>query len=200
MIAEVTAGVVDDERDGQLDQRQAGVVGDRRELLDGFELALVLGQRHVEAGHETLTGRGDGRAAGAPVARQPAAADHRDEPMGGFAGRPGESVGSYADAPQSSRAGAGSYAGDADTQRVGGFGDIDRETVTSYHNGVPHIHIATHRDLKRMLVDAGLGEAEADTDVAALHRGRILVLVRASEVTPEDAAQALDAPAPVSPR
>ena len=54
MIAEVTAGVVDDEGDGQLDHRDAGVVGDLRELLDGFELALVLGQRHVEARGEPL--------------------------------------------------------------------------------------------------------------------------------------------------
>ena len=42
-------GVVHDERDRELDQRQAGVVGDLGELLDGFELTLVLGQRHVEA-------------------------------------------------------------------------------------------------------------------------------------------------------
>jgi hypothetical protein len=126
--------------------------------------------------------------------------DHRDEPMGGFAGQTGESVGSFAGAPQSSRAGAGTYAGDADMQRVGGFGDIDRETVTSYHNGVPHIHIATHRNLKQMLVDVGLDAAEADADVAALHHGRILVLVRASELTPEAAAQALDAGTSVSPR
>ena len=49
--------VVDDEGDGQLDQREAGVVGDLGELLDGFELALVLGQRHVEARGQPLAGR-----------------------------------------------------------------------------------------------------------------------------------------------
>ncbi len=126
--------------------------------------------------------------------------DHRDDPMGGFAGRTGESAGTFADAPQSSRTSAGSYAGDPDAQRVGGFGDIDRETVTSYHNGVAHITIATHRNLKRMLVAAGLDGAEADADVAALLHGRILVLVRSSELTPEAAAHALDGSAPVSPR
>jgi hypothetical protein len=44
MIAEVDAGVVDDEGDGQLDHRQAGVIGDLLELVDSFELALVLRQ------------------------------------------------------------------------------------------------------------------------------------------------------------
>ena len=57
MIADVTRGVVDDEGDRQLDQRDAGVVGDLRELLDGLELALVLGQRHVEARGEPLASR-----------------------------------------------------------------------------------------------------------------------------------------------
>ena len=123
--------------------------------------------------------------------------DHRDDPMGGFAGQTGESAGTFADAPNSSRASAGSYAGDPDAQRVGGFGDIDLETVTSYHNGVPHISTATHRNLKRMLVEAGLDGAEADADVAALHHGRVLVLVRTSDLTPEAAAQALDGGAPV---
>jgi hypothetical protein len=48
------AGVVDDERDRQLDHGQAGVVGDRGELPDGLQLELVLGQRHVEARGELL--------------------------------------------------------------------------------------------------------------------------------------------------
>jgi hypothetical protein len=126
--------------------------------------------------------------------------DHRDDPVGGYAGPTGEQAGSFADAPQSSRAGAGSYAGDADEQRRGGFGDIDRETVTSYRNGVPHVQIASHRNLKRMLVEVGLDEATAETDVAALHHGRILVLVRTSDLTPEAAAQALDGDASVSRR
>ena len=34
----------------------ASVVGNLGEMLDGFELALVLGQRHVEAGREPLAG------------------------------------------------------------------------------------------------------------------------------------------------
>jgi len=119
--------------------------------------------------------------------------DHRDDPVGGFGGRARDRVGAFAGAPHSGRTGRGSFAGDADAQRVGGFGDIDRETVTSYHDGVPRIHIAGHRDVKRMLVDAGLDEATADADVAALHHGRILVLVRTGGLTAEAAADALDA-------
>jgi hypothetical protein len=54
------AWVVGDEGDRQLDERQAGVVGDLGKLLDRFELALVLGQRRVEALGQPLAGRRDG--------------------------------------------------------------------------------------------------------------------------------------------
>jgi hypothetical protein len=40
------------------------------------------------------------------------------------------------------------------------------------------VRIASHRDLKRMLVDAGLEPDVAAADVDALHHGRILVLTR----------------------
>jgi hypothetical protein len=124
--------------------------------------------------------------------------DHRDDTVGGFAGRSGdEPVGSFADIPRSSREAVGSFAGDADQQRRGGFGDLDRETVTSYHEGVPRIHVASHRDLKKLLVEAGLDGADADADVAALHHGRILVLVRTSTLNPEAAVEALDRPVSV---
>ena len=44
-----------------------------------------------------------------------------------------------------------------------------------------------------MLLDVGLDDAAADADVAALHQGRILVLVRTSGPSSEAAAGALDA-------
>src|SRR5918912_1017830 len=81
-------------------------------------------------------------------------------------------------------------AGDAAQQRSGGFGDLDRETVTSYDDGVKRVHVASHRDVRRLLVDAGLDPDAAADDVEALHRGRVLVLVRTSAV--EDAAAVLD--------
>jgi hypothetical protein len=97
---------------------------------------------------------------------------HGDDPEGAFAGD-GGAPGAFA----GEAGAAGSFAGAAEPGR-GGFGDIDRETVTSYHNGVPQVRIASHRNLKQMLVDAGLDAAAAEKDVAALHDGQILVLVR----------------------
>src|SRR4051794_2749423 len=98
--------------------------------------------------------------------------DHDDAPEGAFAGMPG-TPGAFAGEAGAPR----TYGGAVETRR-GGFGDIDRETVTSYQDGVPHLRIASHRDLKQMLVDAGLDPAAAEKDVTALHAGRILVLVR----------------------
>jgi hypothetical protein len=101
--------------------------------------------------------------------------DQREVPVGSFAGEAG-AVGSFADEPNSAGDGMGTFAGDAADQRTGGFGDIDRETVTTYADGVKRVHIASHRDLKRMLVEAGLDPQTAATDVEALHHGRVLVL------------------------
>jgi hypothetical protein len=101
--------------------------------------------------------------------------DHRDAPVGTFAGAEVAPVGSFAGHADATM---GAFAGDGD-QRRGSFGDIDRETVTTYHAGVPHIRIASHRNLKQMLVDAGLAPEVAETDVKALHEGRILLLYRA---------------------
>jgi hypothetical protein len=103
--------------------------------------------------------------------------DRSEAPVGSFAGDAG-TVGAFAGDADSAHGGMGTFAGDASEQRTGGFGDIDRETVTSYHDGVPHVRIASHRNLKQMLVDAGLDPEAAEKDVAALHAGRILVLVR----------------------
>lgn len=105
--------------------------------------------------------------------------DHRDEHVGQFvANGDDEPVGAFAGSPGSSRETMGTFAGDPQGQRRGGFGDLDRETVTGYRDGVPHIHVASHRNLKKMLVEAGLDEDAAAADVEALHAGRVLVLVR----------------------
>ena len=123
-----------------------------------------------------------------------ALADSRDAPIGGFAGTTpdAETVGSYADVAHSAREGMGTFAGDPDRQRVGAFGDTDRDTVTAYRAGVKRTRIASHDRLERILVDAGLDEATARADVAALHAGRVLVLVRGE--SPLDAiAAAIDA-------
>ena len=107
--------------------------------------------------------------------------DARDAPVGGFAGTTtadAETVGAYAGAAHSGREAMGAFAGDADARRRGGFSDVDRETVATYGAGVRRVRIASHHDLRRKLVDAGLDEATAAADVAALHQGLVLVLAR----------------------
>lgn len=134
--------------------------------------------------------------AGVPVAdvrvlRGDATKDARETPMPGFADAAVEAVGSYAGAPHAVRDGMGAFAGDPGRQRRGGFADIDRETVTTHHDGVRRVRVASHHHVEAMLVDAGLDEATARADVAALHEGRVLVLVR-SGVDEGDLAATLD--------
>jgi hypothetical protein len=121
--------------------------------------------------------------------------DSRDAAVGTFAGTTsadGETVGSYAGAGHSGREAMGSFAGDADAQRRGGFRDVDRETVTTYSADVMRLRIASHHNLGKMLVDAGLDEATARADVEALHEGRVLVLVQSAGAL-DDIARVIDA-------
>lgn len=109
--------------------------------------------------------------------------DSRDAPVGSFAGAStagGETVGAYAGPEHSGREAMGSFTGDAEEQRRGGFRDVDRETVTTHREGAKRVRVASHHDLKQMLLDAGLDEATATSDVEALHHGRILVLVQSA--------------------
>jgi adenine-specific DNA methylase len=107
--------------------------------------------------------------------------DSRDAPIGFFAGTTtanAEAVGSYADIDHSGREATGTFAGDPDKQRRGAFGDTDRDTVTTYGAGVRRTHVASHHELRKILVDAGLDQAAATANVEALHAGRVLVLVQ----------------------
>jgi hypothetical protein len=109
--------------------------------------------------------------------------DSRDGAVGTFAGETAadaETVGAYAGVAHSGREAMGAFAGDADAARRGGFDDVDRETVTTYAAGVERVRIASHHNLEKMLVDAGLDQATARADVDALHRGRVLVLVESA--------------------
>jgi hypothetical protein len=114
--------------------------------------------------------------------------DGRDAPTGRFGGDPDAArpVGAFAGAGASSREDMGAFAGGG--QRRGGFGDLDRETITGYRDGVPHVRVASHGRLQRTLVAAGLDERAAAADVEALHHGRVLVLARAEAVAPAVAA------------
>jgi len=86
-------------------------------------------------------------------------------------------VGAYAGMPGA----MGSFAPAADgEQRHGSFGDIDRDEITTYENGTRHVRIASHHQLEQGLAEAGLDADAIATDVAAVHDGRVLVLVTAN--------------------
>jgi len=104
-------------------------------------------------------------------------ADHRDEAVGAFAGEAG-AIGSFAGDPGATRDAMGSFASGAGAQRRGGFGDADRDEVVTYANGVRRVHIASHRELEHRLTEAGLDADAVAAELAALHHGRALVLVR----------------------
>jgi hypothetical protein len=106
------------------------------------------------------------------------ARDAREAPAEGFAGASADALGSYAGAAHGADEAMGAFAGEGHEPRRGAFADVDRETVTTHARGVARVTVASHRELRRMLVDAGLDEAAADADVEALHHGRVLVLVR----------------------
>jgi len=120
--------------------------------------------------------------------------DARDAPIGTFAGTAtadAMTVGSFANIPHNGRHAMGSFAGNPDRQRRGSFGDSDRDTVTTYQSGVKRTRIASHRRLKKLLVDAGLPPALAVANVDALHAGRVLVMAQ-SDSAPDDITAVLD--------
>ena len=120
--------------------------------------------------------------------------DARDAPIGTFAGTTtadAETVGSYGNIAHSGREAMGTFAGDPGKQRRGSFGDIDRDTVTTYQAGLKRTRIVSHRRLKKILVDAGLDQATAAADVDALHAGHVLVLVQ-SDSALDDIAAVID--------
>jgi hypothetical protein len=122
------------------------------------------------------------------------APDHRDEPHGDFADRGAVAapVGSFAGPGGSTGDAMGAFAGEGSGRR-GGFGDLDRETVTTYSDGVRRVHVTSHRKLRSMLVEAGLDDEAAAADVEALHTGRVLVIIQTATSRVADATAVLDA-------
>jgi hypothetical protein len=102
-------------------------------------------------------------------------ADHRGERVGAYAG----DAGTFAVPSGATADTMGSFSRAAAEQRRGGFGDGDRDRVTSYADGVRRVHVASHHELERRLAAAGLDADAIAADVAALHHGRALVLVTA---------------------
>jgi hypothetical protein len=120
--------------------------------------------------------------------------DVRTEREGEFAGSTaaGDVVGDF-EAGHPRDEAAGGFAGAPGRQREGSFADADRETVTSYPGGGERVHVVGHRQVHRVLRDAGLDETTAQRDADALHQGRILVLADIGDRDPGEVGAALDA-------
>jgi Kef-type K+ transport system membrane component KefB len=105
--------------------------------------------------------------------------DRRAERVGAYAGE-AVTVGGYAGMTDSTADAMGSFATGAGEQRRGSFGDIDRDEITTYEDGVRRVHVASHHELSKRLSEAGLDADAVAADVAAVHDGRVLVLVTAA--------------------
>ena len=121
--------------------------------------------------------------------------DARSESGGGFAGSVASDghVGDFSGEGHPRATPRSSFAGRSAADREGVFANADRDVVVSYADGREHSRMAGHHRLKKLLVDAGLDEDAAESDVRALHDGRALVLVTVGSVSEERAAELLDA-------
>jgi hypothetical protein len=121
--------------------------------------------------------------------------DARRESAGGFAGpvASDDHVGDFADDGHSRATPRSSFAGDSSAGGEGVFANADRDVVVSYSDGREHSRVAGHHRLKTLLVDAGLDDEVAESDVRALHDGRVLVLVTVGAVSENRVAELLDA-------
>lgn len=111
--------------------------------------------------------------------------DAHEDPHGGYAGgHGGDRVGTFA-GPKATEA-EGSYAPghDAHAERLGSFGDIDRDTVASFPCSVEDVSVTTHHRLITLLAEAGLDREVAKQDVERLHEGKLLVVARVPAEVP----------------
>ena len=119
--------------------------------------------------------------------------DARREARGRFSGSvaPEDQVGAFAgDGPQRSAV-RGSYAASG-AAAEGSFGNAERDVVVTQHEGEERARVTGRRELKKLLMEAGLDDAAAEADVDALHAGRILVLVHVAAIGRDNARALLD--------
>jgi hypothetical protein len=111
--------------------------------------------------------------------------DARREAAGGFAGvvAADAEVGGFAGAGGERSTPTGSFAGDPADGGEGVFANADRDVVVTHSDGEEQVRVAGHHKLKSLLLDAGLDEPTAESDVRALHEGRVLVLVTLAAVS-----------------
>ena len=120
--------------------------------------------------------------------------DVRQERVGEFAGSAGPEapVGSFAGPAHERAAPTADFASKGRSGRVGSFADADRDTITTYPDGVGRMRITGDHDVHAILVDAGLDVAAAERDVRALDEGWAFVLVRDADDDGERVQQVLD--------
>jgi hypothetical protein len=111
--------------------------------------------------------------------------DRRDEPAGTFAGlaAPDASVGTYAGTRHMRRAGARSFAGDADRQRQGTFADTDSVVLCRFRNGAERSRLISDVALRRLLRGTPIDGDTVDRLARELRAGHAVVL---AEVPPSD--------------
>jgi hypothetical protein len=125
--------------------------------------------------------------------------DARREARGRFSGSvaPEDQVGAFAgDGPQRSAV-RGSYAASGGAAE-GSFGNAERDVVVTQHEGEERARVTGRRELKQLLMEAGLDDAAAEADVDALHAGRVLVLVHIAAVAKDEVRALLDSAVRVS--
>lgn len=127
------------------------------------QLSLIMGTG-VRDGQAEPTGSfatGDGHDHGAHV-----------EPVGSFATGDGHDHDTLAEP-------AGSFAGgDSRTQREGSFADVDRDTITTFSAGTHRVSTGSHQQIIGQLVAAGMDRTAAESQLAAIHQGKAIVLVQ----------------------
>ena len=119
--------------------------------------------------------------------------DARREARGRFSGSvaPEDQVGAFAGDGPERRAVRGSYAA-SDAAAEGSFGNAERDVVVTEHEGEERARVTGRRELKKLLMEAGLDDAAAEADVDALHAGRVLVLVHIGAVPKDEVRAVLD--------
>ena len=110
--------------------------------------------------------------------------DTRREPVGTYAGsvQPDAPVGTYGGRVVSRRQGAGSYAGDPDTQRQGCYADADRVVIVTYEDDVERSRVTGRRGVRRLLRRAAIGDDAIERAIDQLALGHSVVLFDAAEI------------------
>jgi hypothetical protein len=105
--------------------------------------------------------------------------DAREDPMGSFAGDHGDDpMGTFAGPERTAVEGSFAPGHDARAERLGSFGQVDRDTVTTFPGAMEDVSVVSHHRLVALLVKAGVDREVAEADVEALHEGKLLVVAR----------------------